>query len=1028
MLGYDTETALMAEAKLAPELSCITYSDGYNSDIVHWTNSYRCARWILEQENTSANGPGFDLAVLWAAHPDLRDLIWEGLVAGRYHDVQTRQKLMDIGAGCYRRVFRRLSGSDKVTKLNYSMSDLHARYFGVHMEKDEWRLRYGELRQYPLEAWPEGARRYATYDAVAASRVHVLQDQYAAQNEKHNLWDEAFQVRAHFALHLMSCWGFATDKRQVERVIGQIDDETPAIAKRLLEKNAAGESLLRDDGGKYVRSEKFAKTRMYAAVGDAGELTDTGYKKVKAGEYSKDAALRAGYIKIDEEWCEVSKDPGLIDYCKYRQNQLLRSKLTSIHQAATYGLPVQTSFEVLMETGRTSSSENKLLTNSMALQNPPRKSIMMKVPDTKNPGKTIEVPALAPDGRPVGGMRECFVARPGCTLIACDYGQAELVSLAQVTYSAFGFSNMRELLNNGKDLHLDFGASMLGINYDEAKANKKRDDIKEHRQIAKCFHGLTEVLTKSGWVRLCDLQQGVEVAAASFSDGGNTHIKWEIPTRLTTRVADELVHLENKNIDLWVTPDHRMASWAEHEKKPLSQVRDVKTGRMIAQGGKQKHTHLVHKTCLPEELNKQRLWPSAGLCKEGLIEVEERWLRLAVAVQADGNYTASKDGTIRLGFTKQRKIERLRDLLSGLQYKETVVGALSVPTFYLKSEVAQKIRALLDSDKTLPWWWLNLSLACREIVVDEAQHWDGHIFKRGRGSYKYSSSIKKNVDVLHALASITNRKAMLSKQDDREVPNYGLSIKDHANTRGENVQTTRHIWGREVFCVTVPSDALLVRHGGKTIVCHQCADFGYPGGLGAASFQSYSRKAWGVILSFERSKQLKADWLRHFPEMKEYFRWISGLCEAAGGRADIQSYMSGRWRGKCYYTQGCNNFFQALTADAAKAALFEVSRHCYTVKSSALYGCRPILFVHDEIITEARNEQAAEAAVAKEKIMVEVYQRYTPDVRITADAHLMNRWSKDAEAAFDERGKLVPWQPPQDEDEKAELDVLMAAE
>jgi hypothetical protein len=49
--------------------------------------------------------------------------------------------------------------------------------------------------------------------------------------------------------------------------------------------------------------------------------------------------------------------------------------------------------------------------------------------------------------------------------------------------------------------------------------------------------------------------------------------------------------------------------------------------------------------------------------------------------------------------------------------------------------------------------------------------------------------------------------------------------------------------------------------------------------------------------------------------------------------------------------------------------------------------------------------------------MIEVYSRYTPDVRITADAHLMDRWSKSAEAVHDERGKLVPWSPPQEADE-----------
>lgn len=1029
MLSFDSETALIREACLAPPLACITYSDGENSEIVHWNEGgYRASRWLLEQPKlTSANGP-YDMAVLWAQYPDLRDQIWDFIGSGRLHDVQTRQKLQDIGAGCYRKVFRRVNGSEKVQPLHYSLSHLHARYFGTFMEKDEWRLRYGELRELPLAAWPKGARDYATYDAVATSRVHILQDQYAQQNEKHNLWDESNQVRAHFALHLMSCWGFATDRKQVERVIGQIDSEQPALAKRLM-----GESLIRAEGGRYVRSEKLAKARMYAAVGDAGELTETGYKKVKEGKFNKDEALRNGYIQITEEWCEVSKDPGLIDYCRFRQNQLLRSKLENVFMAAASGLPIQTSFECLMETGRTSSSENKLIQNSMALQNPPRKPIL-----TKN-AKGEDVPALGADGRPIGGMRECFIARPGYTIIACDYGQAELVALSQVTYSAFGYSKMKDLLNAGKDIHIDFGKEVLAvwkgvhISYEEAWANKKRADIKEFRQIAKCFHGHTEVLTRTGWVRMCDLKNGVEIAAACFSDGGNTHIKWETPTRLTTRVAEELVHLQNENVDLWVTPDHRMAAWSNKEIAPLQQTRDPKTGRMVAQGGRQRKKHLVAEVCTPEELGSKRAWPSAGLCEEGSIEVPEQLLRLAVAVQADGNYEKDQEGVpngrVRFGFTKTRKINRLRALLGNIEHTQGLSSAdKPVTTFSLTRAASAPIRALLDPDKTLPWAWLKLTRRCREIVLDEARHWDSHIPPRGRNNFHYTTTLTKNADVLQAIASITGKKASIRVEHDGEhAPCSKLSVKDRANTRGGNLETTRHAWNSDVYCVTVPSGAVLVRYNGKTTVTFQCADFGFPGGLGWASFQSYARKAWGVELTGEQAKQLKIFWLRHFPEMKDYFRWMSNMLEAGGGRADIQSLFSNRWRGKCFYTQGCNNMFQSLTADAAKAALWEVSRLCYTVKSSQLYGCRPLLFVHDELLVEAPLAQAAAAAKELERVMIEVYQRYTPDVKITADAHLMQAWSKDAEAAFDEYGRLVPWEPPQSEDEKAEFQLLLAA-
>ncbi len=718
MLGFDTETALIREALLAPPLACLSYSDGQNADLIHWRDAYRPARWLLEQETTTANGP-YDLTILYQQFPDLGDLIWEGLDAGRYHDVITRQKLMDIGEGCYRSYYRRLPGKEKITLLNYGLSDLHARYYGSYMEKDEWRLQYGHLRDiYPLQQWPLGARQYAMFDAGVTVRIHGEQDKQAdprsvSYTHKNNLWDEAFQIRADFVLYLMSCRGISCDHKQVQKLIAEIDAETPDLVKTLTKivydqrGNPRG-TLLRvegvkdvtrldewrirkalQNGEKLTRSEKLAKELMFEAVGEAGELTNTGYKKVKAQEMSKLDALRSGYIKIDEEWCLASKNPALQAYYKYRQNQNLRTKLTHMHEAAVYGLPIQTSFEVLMETGRTSSKTHGLIRNSQGLQNPPRE----------------------------GGFRECFVARPcdrhawlklptqhdcpDChTIIACDFNQAELVALSQVTYAAFGFSKMRDTLNAGMDMHVDFGKEIFAIN----------------------------------------------------------------------------------------------------------------TGQRV-----------------------------------------------------------DYDAAFKL-------------------YK-----------------IGDKI-------------------------------WD----------------------------------------DLRQM------------AKGFN--------------------------------------FGKPGGLGSASFMSYLRKAWHKEITEEQSKRLGAQWLRYYPEMKLYFKWMSDLMEAGGGKADIQSYMSGRWRGKCRYTQGCNNMFQSLTADGAKAALYAVSRACYYTKSSPLYGAsHPILFVHDEILTEVRRSQAHEAAKEMERLMVTAYSRYTPDVLVKADAHLMDRWSKKAKAVHDDYGRLVPWMPPQDEDEKIDRQEMMLA-
>lgn len=665
MLAWDTETALIRPARLAPELACLTFSDGDRSEIVHWRDAEPYARWLLQQETATANGP-FDLAVLWAQFPNLRDLIFEAIWGGRIHDVITRQKLIDIGEGCYRRVFRWIG--EKLAKLHYSLSDLHARYFGSFLEKDEWRLKYGELRQHPLVLWHPGARQYAMMDAQTTARVYDMQQVQIQGMKRHPaeyLHNENAQVRANWALHLMSCWGFATDDKQAEKVIARIDAEQPKLAARMV---SAG---LIDSKGK--RKTKIAKQMLFETVGKAGELTPTGFKKVAKGEMSREEALAAGYIKVDKDWCKASGRDALVAYGEYSDNQLLRSKLQH-YRTGPY--PLQTSYEGLLETGRCSSSKSKLLPNSGPVQNMARKP----------------------------GMRECFVSREGTALVASDYGMAELVSLAQVCFALFGYSKLRDALNEGKDPHIMFAARLMNVEY----------------------------------------------------------------------------------------------SFLFHEYKRLSKIAP------------------------------------------------------AVATEAE----------------------------------------------------------------------------------------------------------------TRALEQITHYRQLA-----------------------------------------------------------KAFNFGASGGLGIEKFISFARKIYKVTITEEQAAIYKEAWFQQWPEIKQYFLHINNIINQGKPRkrharrdpnapritGDVQQYRTLRWRGGCRFTVACNTLFQGLTADAAKAALAEVTRLCYTDPSSTLYGCRPVAFIHDEIILEAPLYKLHEVAKELERVMVAVYQTFTPDVRVTADAHAMFRWSKDAKEVHDNEGKLIPW-------------------
>lgn len=71
-----------------------------------------------------------------------------------------------------------------------------------------------------------------------------------------------------------------------------------------------------------------------------------------------------------------------------------------------------------------------------------------------------------------------------------------------------------------------------------------------------CYDDATEVLTKDGWVSFRDLQKGVPVLAVNPS---TLDAAWETPTAYVDLPYDgHLYHYKSTAIDLMVTPDHRM--------------------------------------------------------------------------------------------------------------------------------------------------------------------------------------------------------------------------------------------------------------------------------------------------------------------------------------------------------------------------------------------------------------------------------------------------------------------------------------
>lgn len=668
-----------------------------------------------------------------------------------------------------------------------------------------------------------------------------------------------------------------------------------------------------------------------------------------------------GAISTDEETLEASKHPALQTLGQYVHLQKMlntyvlgKGKKNAPGIGLVHGIdaPICARYRVLVATGRTSCSKPNL-------QNPPRE----------------------------GGVRECFQARDGYAYVGCDYDTAELRALAQVVTEKVGYSVLGDVIREGKDPHLMFAAQLMGRTYEYVWEHRKEKAVKDVRQYSKCFHPDTEALTRNGWKKIGDLTMQDEVAQAiPLTD--RVMISWTHPTALQ-RIPNEkkLIHLKNEGIDLRVTPDHRMLQYN------LAGEWAVTT---------------------PQKFGGARKWASAGTLPDGVFrcqKVDDNLLRLAVAVQADGSYGTGHQ--IRLGFTKQRKIERLKELLKSFtdwSLREHVQNGKPATTFTLNRELAEKVKNLLDEKKLLPWWWLDLPITQRKLVLEEVRFWDSHVIGSGR-SYHYTTVERQNADVLQAMGTITGMKSRCSVEaarNERCRPSISVAMKDRWYSRGGSLTPVEIDHDGDVVCLSVPSSFVVVRDGGVPVITGQCANFGYPGGLGAESFVAFA-KGYGITLTLAESQHLRDQWFKTFPEMKKYFEKIA---EEIGtiGEATIRTLGSGRLHGARGFCQAANLYFQGMVADGAKRAGWFISYECYVDEASPLYGSRIAMFLHDEFILETPVEKVHTAAKRLEELMIVGMSHFIKVVPVTCTAAAMRRWYKGYEPVLVD-DKLVPGEP-----------------
>ncbi len=215
----------------------------------------------------------------------------------------------------------------------------------------------------------------------------------------------------------------------------------------------------------------------------------------------------------------------------------------------------------------------------------------------------------------------------------------------------------------------------------------------------------------------------------------------------------------------------------------------------------------------------------------------------------------------------------------------------------------------------------------------------------------------------------------------------------------------------------------------------KAANFGFPGGMGPQKLVEAKRREGVRFCRLLKGQEkcgrkvgteggvcedcmvlamdLRREWFKQWPEMYQYFKRVDRVVTKKG-YIEIPTPDGPVIRGGVGFCDGANGYFQGLAALGAKNALWLVGRECWVDRGTALYGSRPIAFIHDEVLSEMPEEVSHEASIRKCDLMVKGMAEYVPDVAIRVSWALSRYWDKRAKG-IERDGRRVVWEGPASE-------------
>ena len=293
-----------------------------------------------------------------------------------------------------------------------SLAHVTKKLVGVELVKDETRENFSQFLSSKISDIPSNYLEYGAIDVIATYLNYFRLKGLIRNHDKYDtLLSHDIQAKGDLALLHIHKNGIKFDLSQRDEWLSKVDAEMEIHA-----------NILASWG--WVRGKKGIKD-VYSSIMDRLGLSNILPRSEKSGELSSKAE----------------------DLAPYRKYQFVASFLDyqSLEKASSFvrdltGGSVHPRYNLLVNTGRTSCS-------SPNFQQLPK----------------------------MGGIREMFIASPGNTFLITDYSAIELATLAQVCYSKFGYSEMRERINKGDDLHKYYASIMNNCSLDDVTKQQRQE-------------------------------------------------------------------------------------------------------------------------------------------------------------------------------------------------------------------------------------------------------------------------------------------------------------------------------------------------------------------------------------------------------------------------------------------------------------------------------------------------------------------------------------------------------------------------